>query len=213
MKNSINLINPPWKLTGSGSIFIYSLQREQRQAMLDNKYEVNGLTVLMLVRYESSPIGTYDECLLIPGKIKQNGRSGYHISHIHVSTAISTLNGKEHWGIPKVTSEFEWNIIDKGYSSSIMDNDHRFTHLKVTSHGLSIPIFTHWLPYRLLQSNNNSWCSIRPTASGTMKMAKLKGFESSMPGFEHLNGIRPALGIHIPSFHMTFPVGKWLDSH
>lgn len=65
-----------------------------------------GLTV---IRYTETPVGPYDELIIIPGTYawgqqQQNPR----ISRIYVSQRHAMYNGRLHWNIPKHLARFEW---------------------------------------------------------------------------------------------------------
>lgn len=163
----------------------------------------------MLVNYSQSPVGPYEELLLIPGKITNGKKSGYSISHIHVSTDISTINGKKHWGIPKETSRFDRQSLEGKVKTIIRQKDDRQTEIQTSSYGINVPILTHVLPYQLIQSFEDKWCSLRPTATGKTKLATLESYHSDMPGFHLLNEKKPLIGFHATSFKMKFPAGNW----
>lgn len=163
----------------------------------------------MLVNYHQSPVGPYEELLLIPGKISNGQKSGYSISHIHVSTDISTVNGRKHWGIPKETSSFNVHASAGKLETVIKQEEEYQTEILASSYGFDIPIFTHALPYRLIQSFEEKWCSLRPTAFGKTKLARLDDYYSNMSGFNLLNDKKPLIGFHATSFKMKFPDGKW----
>ncbi|KAI5803930.1 hypothetical protein EDC01DRAFT_726289 [Geopyxis carbonaria] len=69
-----------------------------------------GLGVVMLVRYSSSPVGPYDELMLIPGAftVPATGERKQRITRIYVSSAASTLNGRRNWNIPKSVAAFKF---------------------------------------------------------------------------------------------------------
>ncbi|KAG0151013.1 hypothetical protein CROQUDRAFT_37290 [Cronartium quercuum f. sp. fusiforme G11] len=71
-----------------------------------------GMGSVQLIRYHSSPVGPYDELLIIPGDFslpaKLKGGSLPRITRIYVSTLQSVLNGRYHWNIPKHLAHFEF---------------------------------------------------------------------------------------------------------
>lgn len=208
--SSLQIVNPPWTLKGEGFIFIYNLSATEQSELWDSETPTSGITVMMLVHYTESPIGPYDELLLIPGQIEVEGKKGYSISHIHVSTDISTENGIKHWGIPKETSGFSSKRKEQVHHSEITNSAGELSTIEAYSLGIKIPVFTHILPYSLLQANGNQMCTLRPTARGITKIAKLKRFESNQAGFNKLVGKTPLFGFHATSFLMEFPEGKWV---
>jgi hypothetical protein len=65
------------------------------------------LGVLMLVDYRWSPVGPYRELLFAAGRNLRWRHHLFSITRIYVSTAASAVSGRENWGIPKRTAEFE----------------------------------------------------------------------------------------------------------
>ncbi|KAI0295297.1 hypothetical protein BC826DRAFT_1009326 [Russula brevipes] len=69
-----------------------------------------GLTSVVLVRYEDSPVGPYDELIMVADGFSnpyQKGASG-RITNIYVSTRESVWNGRTNWNIPKHLASFEF---------------------------------------------------------------------------------------------------------
>ncbi|KAH7138483.1 hypothetical protein B0J11DRAFT_421942 [Dendryphion nanum] len=84
-----------------------------------------GLGVVMIVRYTDTPVGPYDELLLIPGNFSvptptsasttpptfSLPRSALRITRIYVSTsnAATVYNGRRNWNIPKHHARFSFS--------------------------------------------------------------------------------------------------------
>lgn len=53
----------------------------------------------MIVRYEDSEVGPYDELILIPGRAMNphTGKADMRITNIFVSTDASVWNGRRNW--------------------------------------------------------------------------------------------------------------------
>jgi hypothetical protein len=103
----------PWKLTGNGYILLYRFTKAfvaEHGFLADFQKEkfVSGWGAVMLVDYQSSPVGPYHELLFIPGLFSFNKKKVFSISKIYVSTQSSVVNGIENWGIPKEFAEFHW---------------------------------------------------------------------------------------------------------
>ncbi|KAF2853613.1 hypothetical protein T440DRAFT_487492 [Plenodomus tracheiphilus IPT5] len=81
------------------------------------KFE-GGLGVVMIVRYSWTPVGAYDELLLIPGNfsVPQSSntppkipRSALRIARIYVSQRTTVYNGRLNWNIPKHLARFSFS--------------------------------------------------------------------------------------------------------
>jgi hypothetical protein len=92
-----------------------------------------GLTLIQIVRYSSTPVGSYDELLILPGYFKvkggkHDGKSRFRVSRIYVSQKETTYNGmplllsgarlgpklicclgRKNWNIPKHLARFEFS--------------------------------------------------------------------------------------------------------
>ena len=78
-----------------------------------------GLGAVMVVRYEDTPVGPYDELILVPGNFTvpqpSNGgllkipKKALRISRIYVSQRTTVYNGRLNWNIPKHLARFEFS--------------------------------------------------------------------------------------------------------
>jgi hypothetical protein len=106
----------PWKLTGSGYVFMIRLPRTMTDDDLFTPPQLRGKRVgnvatLMIVDYATSGVGPYREVLVTPG-IFQGEHGRFHsVTRIYVSTYESVANGRVNWGIPKDVADFS---IDDG---------------------------------------------------------------------------------------------------
>ncbi|TXT07519.1 hypothetical protein VHUM_03239 [Vanrija humicola] len=87
---------------------------------------VGGLSMVQLIRYSASPVGAYDEMLLIPGKFrydvegpdgKRQSKDALRVTRIYVSQRDTCYNGRKNWNIPKHLARFEW--VDKPEGTTI----------------------------------------------------------------------------------------------
>jgi hypothetical protein len=208
-KNLHKLILPPWKLKGSGLILFYKLPKSLLAAHLkkiDAQY-LGGVSFFMLINYESSPVGPYQELLFIPGRFRIGKISGYHITYIRVSTEISTVNGIHNWAIPKQTINFahkkETNTVSWKTDNGVESFSGTFGY-----NSISIPVFTHFIPYQLIQQNEHILFTIRPLASGFASLASVKSMEINIPELEFLSGADPLFSCYVSRFNMSFPLAK-----
>ena len=77
-----------------------------------------GVGTIMIVRYTSTPVGSYDELLFAPGIFTVPQPSAGHpkipkkalrIARIYVSQRTTTYNGRMNWNIPKHLARFEFS--------------------------------------------------------------------------------------------------------
>ncbi|MFT4736743.1 MAG: hypothetical protein ACI8QD_001913 [Cyclobacteriaceae bacterium] len=202
------LVSPPWQLQGQGWIFAFKSDKSSQSALSVRGQPPSGLHFLMFVDYQSSPVGPYKELLLIPGRYHVGNKRGYQISHIHVSTDESTMNGRAHWGIPKVTSDFIESAKGNQHHWRVKSKKGEILTADFSKKGFSIPVASKLLPYQLIQQMDEKIFQLKPTASGQMKWATLDNFESSMEGFKTLNGKKALIGMYAAPFKMKFPLAK-----
>ncbi|PHH63362.1 hypothetical protein CDD81_6059 [Ophiocordyceps australis] len=91
----------------------------------DSNHVPRGLGMIQIIRYHESPVGPYDEMLLVPGsfgwsgagaaeaagagagKTRRVGRSP-RISRMYVSDRRACYNGRLNWNCPKHLARFVW---------------------------------------------------------------------------------------------------------
>ncbi|KHO00600.1 uncharacterized protein MAM_01378 [Metarhizium album ARSEF 1941] len=135
--DSIPAVAPPWQLTGDVYLFswwsaastlpahAYSpLEAGSKFAAAASGQAVGGLGMIQILRYRDSPVGPYDEMLLVPGSFDWSreasagrpaevGRNP-RISRIYVSQKHSCYNGRRNWNIPKHLARFDWRFGPNG---------------------------------------------------------------------------------------------------
>jgi len=73
------------------------------------QFHSNGwMKAIMIVRYEDSDVGPYDELMLIPGRAvnPHSGKADSRITTIYVSTDASVWNGRRNWSALLLPSFF-----------------------------------------------------------------------------------------------------------
>ncbi|KXJ88164.1 hypothetical protein Micbo1qcDRAFT_166806, partial [Microdochium bolleyi] len=107
---------------------------------------LGGLGLMAIIRYSDSPVGPYDEFLVIPGLFNQPGGGlipdvKRRISRIYVSHKYTTWNGRRNWNIPKHLARFDWSTNRDG-SETVKIFPHDTTALLDESAGPSkLPFF------------------------------------------------------------------------
>ncbi|KAF2214709.1 hypothetical protein CERZMDRAFT_36547 [Cercospora zeae-maydis SCOH1-5] len=79
------------------------------------------LGMFQVLRYTETPVGPYDELLIIPGffSFENNGKREEmtRVSRIYVSQKYTAWNGRKNWNIPKHLARFDWTYGDDGSAS------------------------------------------------------------------------------------------------
>ncbi|KAI1815457.1 hypothetical protein GGS20DRAFT_330314 [Poronia punctata] len=125
--NSTDPIEPapaPWTLRGtvygitllpaSPKLPVKAYAPLERTSNFTEGEYVGILGMIQIVRYTESPVGPYDELLIIPGYFKYD-REGHktqkrvRVSRIYVSQKYTAWNGRTNWNIPKHLARFDWS--------------------------------------------------------------------------------------------------------
>jgi hypothetical protein len=112
---------PPWKLHGTGFILNYWLTPrfiQQSHLLHHSPSPIGRMIQVILVRYESSPVGAYDELLILDHPLISK-RVLSSIPKIYVSTLTSVTHGQTLWGIPKELAQFEWQDTENGLTCTV----------------------------------------------------------------------------------------------
>ncbi|KAI0146714.1 hypothetical protein BJ166DRAFT_69809 [Pestalotiopsis sp. NC0098] len=81
-----------------------------------------GTSQLQIIRYTESPVGPYDEMIIIPGffdyRVEENGKStikkNARVTRIYVSHKYTCWNGRKNWNIPKHLARFDFQDLSDG---------------------------------------------------------------------------------------------------
>ncbi|ESK93309.1 hypothetical protein Moror_14515 [Moniliophthora roreri MCA 2997] len=119
-ESGIQIAPAPWKLRGRTWSFTLSpipknssfpagwAASWQAEALADQEF-VGGPGLIMVVQYDDSPVGPYDELVYVPGRFKhKDGTEALRITRVYVSTRESTENGRRNWNIPKEVAKFKY---------------------------------------------------------------------------------------------------------
>ncbi|KAF1808178.1 hypothetical protein P152DRAFT_462832 [Eremomyces bilateralis CBS 781.70] len=69
-----------------------------------------GLGAILIVRYTETPVGPYDELMIVPGSYQVPGHgSKRRIARIYVNQKETTYNGRTNWNIPKHLARFAFS--------------------------------------------------------------------------------------------------------
>jgi len=124
MSSVLPLVPPPWTCKISACYLIpwyHSGSRPLPKELAYDRVEANaasfsseneagryrgGLCFAQILRYSETPVGPYDELLIIPGTFDGAGpfkevKKNLRITGIWVSSRETCMNGRRNWGIPK----------------------------------------------------------------------------------------------------------------
>jgi Acetoacetate decarboxylase (ADC). len=118
---------PPWQLRGDAFILNYWISPsfiQQAQMFRLATSPLGRVVQVLLVRYHDSPVGPYDELLILDHPLWSKKRLS-SIPKIYVSTDISVIHGQKLWGIPKELAKFEWQQHDNEVVCTIEVEQHK----------------------------------------------------------------------------------------
>lgn len=212
----------PWTLKGDGYIIVSDVSKEENldgafiNEGLRDRYE-KSLTVTMLVDYQSSPVGPYQELLYIPGTFRfADGKSHPSISKIYVSSQSSVDNGRKNWGIPKELASFTRDSAIKGKETvRVSVGEQEIASFTVKTFGPKLPISTFPLPpvFRTLgQELNGQTYVFELKAKGWAELATLEETESEPRFFPELKRGKVLLVLKVSDFSLVFPEARTFSS-
>ncbi len=208
---------PPWRLRGSGWIFVFTFKPWFLRTGGFLPPELEGaegfegqLGAVMLVEYRQSPAGPYHELLFLAGRNLRWRDHRFSITRIYVSTEESAVNGWENWGIPKQTAEFEIIPREDGAQRVIVLRDGAAeVDLTVSpGHGLPLPALSLAAPpswRTITQFKDGQPLVTRMSGRGVLQSAKLLDFRSMPRLFPDVNHGERVAGFRLKDFHLYFP--------
>ncbi|KAH9067739.1 hypothetical protein EDB87DRAFT_1553023 [Lactarius vividus] len=228
---------PPWSLRAKLYVFISSLKPVNSEdpvlqglppgsynpsetlhpsalALVNGSHQWNGgRAVVVLARYDHSPVGPYDELIMTCKGFSnpyQKGTSG-RITNIYVSSPQGAWNGRKNWNIPEHlarfkfvpsgpnTSNFEVSLPDVEepfFTASLTDS--RLPAIPISPRivraftGLVQPPLLSGLPRDTQIATNNEWLSIAPLHDGRWQLAYISPSEGGHANYGD--------GLHFPQF-------------
>ncbi len=209
----------PWVLRGHAYVLTMKFPKGMldEQGFIPEAFEGSrrgSVGSVMYVKYDDSPVGPYDELLLIPGKIRLADRDELSITRIFVSSMESVVNGRKNWGIPKEQADFKVTFEGGEEKIEMHQNGVFLGKISFTTGRLSFPIFTGWIPKkyrRLVQLWQKKLYTFSPKMSGLLKPAKLMTCEFNKDLFPDLAQAKPLNCMQIKNFKMSFPVTSSIE--
>ncbi|KAK6450301.1 hypothetical protein FP744_10006551 [Trichoderma asperellum] len=148
--DSIIIAPPPWILKADVYSAVFWISASQAEnfpfdiaysplelssqfADLGISRPVGGVGTIQIIRYKETPVGPYDELVIVPGKfewIKKGSndeyKSGYayKATRLYVSQKHTCFNGRANWNIPKHLARFDWEAMpDKSLTVRVYPHD------------------------------------------------------------------------------------------
>ena len=215
---TVPLAPAPWSLTGTGYILLMKLPVRVLDDPRHTPPELRGrrrggLSLAMLVDYESSPVGPYRELLYIPGTFAFGDRVRQSITRIYVSSLESVVNGRINWGIPKDVCDFDFRYRQPDGTDRLEASlgGTPFARFAFRPGWLRLPFASWLLPKALLtlaQVHGGRQFTYVPSASGSVRLAKLVEATFDAERFPDLAQGRVLACVQVPRFTMGFPVSS-----
>jgi hypothetical protein len=212
-------IPPPWRLRGSGYVFVFTFEPWFLRnggflpPELVGPHFEGMLGVMMLLDYVRSPVGSYRELLFAVGRNLRWRHHLFSITRIYVSTAASAVNGWENWAIPKRTAEFESVKRPDGAERVIVQND-RLADVELTvapARGLLLPAAALLAPPSLrtiTQFRDGQAWETRMSGWGVLRPARLLDFRAMPKAFPDVNQGKMVAGFRVEGFRLRFPAPR-----
>jgi hypothetical protein len=165
-----------------------------------------GFGCIMLVDYATSDVGPYGELLFIPGKFQHEGEKLNTISKIYVSTLDSVVNGRRNWGIPKEQAEFVFDQIDEHHEHIVIKTGASpIAEFSIRSGGLSFPVNTRFLPFPLVQKQEDEYFYTTFTGKGKGKLAHMEKVTINDKLFPDVSACKLLFALKVEPFSIEFP--------
>lgn len=203
----------PWVLRGEATALLYRFSEEwvRDQVQLPTGFTRalgGGLGVVMLVRYFASPVGPYDELLVIPGRFQSGGAAGFTIGDIWVSSEASVDNGRRNWAIPKKLARFEVTNDGRRQRFCVEVGGARLATFETEAGRWGLPLTTALVPKplrTLLQSGaDRGLFQTTIGATATLRRARLLRAETH-EGMPAINAGSLLGAWRLTGLQMTFP--------
>lgn len=211
----------PWTLTGDVAYLFVHGSRTALDSFNENPDPSQspfrgGCGGMILVRYNDSPVGPYDELLLVPGCYQFGDTTYYRISQIYVSSMASVINGRRNWNVPKKLARFQWRENNTFVQIFLPDSSEPFCTIRIRPRLYCLPVNSAIVPrsFRaLLQppldetKEKNIYLKTIPSCSGWFRpLVQLIEFHTDgkeIPSAEQLSMY--TYGVGYEAFTLIFP--------
>lgn len=217
---SATIAPAPWSLQGTGYILLCRFDEAfvKKHCQMDSRLLQcfsGGLGTLMLVDYSESNVGSYQELLLIPGRVKLDGKGYFHIPQIYVSSQDSIASGRHNWGIPKQMAEFSFATDSKQDEIRVQSQEGHSGRFVFKPVGPKLAFTTALLPgafKRLVQFDEHDRCLLTQIrGSGKMQWLNIEHMEIDPQLMAPVCASHVLAAIKVPDFKLRFPLAVELD--
>lgn len=208
----------PWQLRGTGYILLFRFSRPflREQGFLTDEWAAqatDGFGTVMIVDYQQSDAGPYQELLFVPGRVRLHERQAYTISKIYVSTESSVVNGRSNWGIPKELAQFDITHRNECDQIRISQNDYVFAEFSLQASRPTLPVTTAVIPstFRTIaQPYQGQTFYTAPSGRGRLQPAKLRHAAIDSAYFPDVTQGRLITAVKVTNFNLEFPKAEVL---
>lgn len=208
----------PWTLEGDGYVILSSVTRATNlqngfiEESMQSRFR-RSFGMVMLVNYDTSPVGPYKELLYIPGTFEfADGQTHASISKIFVSSLASVNNGRRNWGIPKELADFSVEQSPGNQETiTVSQSSHVIAKFTLASQGPSFPLSTKVIPrfFRTLgQSLGGNTYIFAPSGRGWAQHAKVIDASSDPEFFPPTSMGKLLMAVKVRRFTLEFPQAK-----
>ena len=202
---------PPWQMQGEAFILNYWLTPSFIRQAQDFRLAPSALgraVQVLLVRCRSSPVGPYDELLILDhpliSKLRLNS-----IPKIFVLTEASVKHGQQFWGIPKELAEFKWQEQRQETCCTIhFAQQSMQLHLKKSKKPYSFSIRSDRLPkaaLRIRQAWQGKRYQFSPQFHGHLAKLHSAQWTETQDMFPDFSQARYLQSFYVSEFELIFP--------
>jgi hypothetical protein len=212
--SSVKIYPPPWNLNGSGYIFLLKPPVGYRETDFNQQqcvhFKAIPLSVLMLVQYAQSEVGSYNELLYIPGIYISPRGLFMNIPVIFVDSEASLAGGRMNWGIPKNFARFEYGSdgIAKEFCMVRNTSGNLIFTAQMKNSAKTFPIHTALIPFAFRQFVKRTEYRFSPSGSGRASFIRSGELKGDGVNFPNLSEYKLISGFRVNPFRLTFPVPR-----
>ena len=214
------LAGPPWTLRGDGYMLFFRLpEKLAREGSFAPKAlqdrQVGRLSIVIVVDYQESNVGPYQEIFIAPGAYRfSDGQKYMSVTKIYVSSWASVLSGRANWGIPKEHAQFEIRREKPGLETYVASSGGKpFAEISMRSYSPGLPARSWMLPpslFRYAQVLDGKAYGFKFRLAGTARLARVVGARFDSRKFPDLTQGRFLGGLRMSGLTMNMPVPTML---
>jgi len=211
-------VPPPWRLRGSGYVFLFTFEPWFLRSggfvppELGEGFE-GQLGAVVLAEYRNSPVGPYRELLFLAGRNRRWRNHRFSIVRAYVSSEASTAAGRENWGIPKQTAEFEVITGRDGAERMIVlqDGCAQVDLTVAPARRLALPVWSLFAPpswRTIVQFQDGKPMATRVNSRAMLRSAKLLDFRTMLAAFPDVTKGELVAAFRIENLRLSMPMPR-----